>query len=177
MATRKRGVAEVVIMDRYIYVVGEQQNAVIPERDEVYAFTREQMRQVETGELAAVLANVFGRGQFFPGPQEALTAVVHEFVRRGDGEDKARTGSGTRQCTLVTVLKRFDGEISVQNAAVLAADPGKLDIDDIQGFHALLLESLPSLQLVFTAEAYAADSRIIAIIQEATIYHIHRNLD
>jgi hypothetical protein len=44
MATRKRGVAAAAIMDRYIYVVGEQQDAVIPERDEVYAFTREQMQ-------------------------------------------------------------------------------------------------------------------------------------
>jgi hypothetical protein len=177
MATRKRGVAAAAIMDRYIYVVGEQQDAVLPERDEVYAFTREQMQQVETDELVAVLASVFGRGQFFPGPQEALTAVVHEFVRRGDGEEKARTGAGTAQCTLVTVLKRFDGEVSVQNAAVLVADAGKLDIDELEGFHALLLESLPSLQYVFTAEAYAADSRIIAIIQEATMYHIHRSLD
>lgn len=164
-------------MDRYIYVVGEQQNAVLPERDEVYAFTREQMQQVETDELAAVLANVFGRGQFFPGPQEALTAVVHEFVRRSDGEVKARAGAGSAQCTLVTVFKRFDGEISVRKTAVLAADAGKLDIDELEGFHALLLESLPALQHVFTAEAYAADSRIIAIIQEATMYHIHRSLD
>jgi hypothetical protein len=115
---------------------------------------------------------VFSRGRKKRSPLWCMSSSAAVMVRT-----KARTGAGTAQCTLVTVLKRFDGEVSVQNAAVLAADSGKLDIDELQGFHALLLESLPSLQLVFTAEAYAPDSRIIAIIQEATMYHIHRSLD
>lgn len=164
-------------MDRYIYVVGEQQNAVLPERSEIYAFTGEQMREIETDELKTVLANVFGLGQFFPGPQEALTAVVHEFIRRHEDADTIRAGAGEAQCTLVTVFKRFDGEISVQNPAVLAAEQGRLDPENLESFHTLLLESVPALQQVFTAQAYAADSRVIPIIKEATMHHIHRELD
>ncbi|MBM9538060.1 hypothetical protein [Desulfobulbus alkaliphilus] len=164
-------------MDRYIYVAGEQQNAVLVERDEIYTFTGEQMRQVETGELVTVLANVFGLGQFFPGPQEALTAVVHEFIRRNEDKETIRAGSGETLCRLITVFKRFDGEISVQYTAVLNADPGMLDPENPDSFHDLLLESLPSLQQALTAQAFAVDSRIVTIIKEATMHHIHRRLD
>jgi hypothetical protein len=164
-------------MDRYIYVVGEHQNAVLPELDQIYAFTGEQMVEIETGELTTVLANVFGLGQFFPGPQEALTAVVHEFIRRSEDVDKVRAGAGEIQCTLITVFKRFDGEISVENPAVLTTDPGMLDPEKPDSFHALLLESVPALQKVFTAQAYAVDSLIVSIIKEATMHHIHRGLD
>jgi len=71
-------------VEQFIYVLGEAQNGMIPEIADVLAFTREQMQQVETGELELVIGNVFGRGQSFPGPDEALTAVIHEFVRRSD---------------------------------------------------------------------------------------------
>lgn len=164
-------------MDRYIYVVGEQQNAVLPELEQIYAFTGEQMREIESGELTTVLANVFGLGQFFPGPQEALTAVVHEFIRRSEDADKIRAGAGEAQCALITVFKRFDGEISVENPAVLTAEPGMLDLENPDSFHALLLESIPALQQIFTAQAYATDSRIVSIVKEATMHHIHRGLD
>lgn len=164
-------------MDRYIYVVGEQQDAVLPELDQIYDFTGEQMGAIETVELATVLTNVFGQGQFFPGPQEALTAVVHEFIRRSEDADKVRAGTGRAQCALVTVFKRFDGQFSVENRAVLAAEPERLDLENPDSFHALLLESVPALQQVFTAHAYAVDSRIVAIVKEATMHHIHRGLD
>ena len=71
-------------VEQYIYIVGEYQNGMIPESDETLAFTRENMGQVQTQELSLVVANVFARGQYFPGPEGALSSVIHEFVRRSD---------------------------------------------------------------------------------------------
>lgn len=158
--------------ERFVYIVGEQQNGIIPENPEVFAYAKESMQQIDTDELAMVIANVFARGQYFPGSDGALAAVIHEFVRRSDRfhREKARQKKG--RCTILTALKRFNGEISVKVAAVTAATPGTLKMDEPEGFHALLVTSLPEHQEAFTEEAYAPDSKIIDIIKETTLHHI-----
>ena len=162
--------------DRFIYVVGEQQRAIIPETAEIFAFTQQNMRQIDTGELASVVANVFAKGQFFPGPEGALTAVIHELAGRAEVYKSASTPTDQGRCTLITAFKRLDGEISVQVAAVIPVEPGTLQIEDPDSFHALLLESLPGFQQAFTTEAYAPDSKIVDIIKETTIHHINKKL-
>lgn len=163
-------------MDRFIYVVGEEQTAVLPEHKEIMAFTAENMQRIETGELSLVLANVFGRGQLFPGPAEALTPLIHEFVRRSG--PYARIDETTRQarCTLVTAFRTLNGDIAVRVAAVLPVLPGTLHPDQPEVFHAFLIESLPDFQEAFTSEPYALDSQLVAIIKEATLHHINRTL-
>ncbi len=54
--------------DRFIYIIGEHQNGIIPESPEVLAFTKENMRQIDTDEMAMVIANVFAKGHNFPAP-------------------------------------------------------------------------------------------------------------
>ena len=49
--------------DRFIYIIGEHQNGIIPESPKILVFTRENMRQIATDELALVIANVFAKGQ------------------------------------------------------------------------------------------------------------------
>ena len=100
--------------ERYLYVVGEEQTAIVAETEEVFTFARAHLAQVDTGELRLVLASVFGRGQLFPGPETALTPLVHEFVRRAETYREARTRTRKGRCTLVTAFRRLDGEISVQ---------------------------------------------------------------
>lgn len=162
-------------VEQFIYVLGEAQNGMIPESAEVLAFTREQMQQVETAELALVIANVFGQGQFFPGPDEALSAVLHEFIRRSDRFrlSKARK---KHHCTLVSAHKRFDGEISVKVVAVVAVQAGSLQLDEPQSFYQLVVDTLPEYQEVFLEEAYANDSRLIELIKETTLHHINLTL-
>ena len=160
---------------RYIYVVGEEQTAILAETEEVFTFAREHLAQVDTDELRLVLASVFARGQLFPGPETALTPLVHEFVRRAETYQEGRTRKG--RCTLVTAFRRLDGEISVQVSAVMPLQPGQVHPDRPEEFHTLLLDSLPAFQQAFTREAYAADSRLVAIIREATLHHINRRLD
>ena len=160
---------------RYIYVVGEEQTAILAETEEVFTFARENLAQVDTDELRLVLASVFARGQLFPGPETALTPLVHEFVRRAETYQEGRTRKG--RCTLVTAFRRLDGEISVQVSAVMPLQPGQVHPDRPEEFHTLLLDSLPAFQQAFTREAYAANSRLVAIIKEATLHHINRSLD
>ena len=152
------------------------QTAILPESEEVIAFTASNMHRIDTGELALVLANVFGRGQMFPGPTEALTPLIHEFVRRS--EPYGQSGETLRQarCTLVTAFRKLDGDIAVQVAAVMPVLPGSLHPDRPEQFHALLIESLPSFQEAFTTEAYAPDSKLVTIIKETTLHHINRTL-
>ncbi|MDX9840249.1 MAG: hypothetical protein RBS95_02245, partial [Desulfobulbus sp.] len=57
--------------ERYIYVVGEEQTAILPETEQVFTFARAHLAAVDTEELRLVLASVFGRGQLFPGPETA----------------------------------------------------------------------------------------------------------
>jgi len=162
--------------DQYIYVVGEHQTGVIAESAETLAFTRANMVKIDTGELAQVVANVFGRGQFFPGPEGVLAAVLHELTGRSELFQKAEAGGGGR-CTLITAFKRLDGEISVKVTAIMAVVPGTLSLEDLGGFEVLLRERLPEFQQAFLAEAYAPDSKVIDIIKKTTLYHINKNLD
>lgn len=162
--------------DRFIYIVGEQQNGIIAENPEVLAFTRDSMQQIETRELAMVIANVFARGQYFPGPDGALTSVLHEFVARSERYQRVKPKLNKGRCTVVTAFKRLDGEISVKVIAVIPVQPGGLNIQEPEGFHALLIASLPGFQDVLTEEAYAPDSKLIGIIKEATLHHIHGQL-
>ena len=162
--------------DRFIYVVGEQQRAIIPETAEILSFTRQNMQQIDTNELASVVANVFGKGQFFPGSDGALTAVIHELTGRAEVYRSASSQADQGRCTLITAFKRLDGEISVNIAAVIAVAPGTLQIEDPDSFHSLLLERLPEFQQAFTAEAYAPDSILIDIIKETTMHHINKKL-
>ena len=159
---------------RYIYVVGEEQTAILAETEEVFTFAREHLAQVDTDELRLVLASVFARGQLFPGPDTALTPLVHEFVSRAETYQEGRTRKG--RCTLVTAFRRLDGEISVQVSAVMPLQPGQVHPDRPEEFHTLLLDSLPAFQQAFTREASAANSRLVAILKEATLHHINRRL-
>ena len=165
---------------QFIYVVGEQQTATLQEKTDILSFTREHMQQIDTAELVLVIANVFGKGQLFPGPDEALNAVIHEYVQRAEvyqtyQNNLHRTKTG--RCTVITAFKRLDGEIAVQVAAVVPVTEGSMSIDNPERFHTLLLNSLPGFQHAFTSEAYAADSRMVAIIKEATLYHINKKLN
>ncbi len=162
--------------DRFIYVVGEQQNAIISESAEVISFTQRNMQQIDTRELATVVANVFSKGQFFPGPDEVLTSVIHELIGRAENYRAATSKSGNGRCTLITAFKRLDGEISVKVAAIIPVEPGILKIEEPESFHALLLEKLPEFQQAFTEEAYALDSKIFNLIKETAMHHINKKL-
>jgi hypothetical protein len=162
--------------DRFIYVVGEQQRAIIPESAEVFSFTQRNMQQIDTRELASVVANVFAKGQFFPGSDEVLTSVIHELIGRSESYRTATSQRVNGRCTLITAFKRLDGEISVKVAAIIPVEPGALNIEKPESFHALLLEKLPEFQQVFIEEAYAPDSTIIAIIKETAMHHINKEL-
>lgn len=163
--------------DRFIYVVGEQQRAILEESEEIFAFTRSNMQQIDTKELASVVANVFAKGQFFPGPDEALTSVIHELTSRADVFRSASSHPAINgRCTLITAFKRLDGEISVQVAATVPVEPGTLNMEEPDSFHAFLLEILPEFQQAFTEEAYAPDSTLINIIKETTLHHINKKL-
>jgi hypothetical protein len=162
--------------DRFIYIIGEHQNGIIPESPEVLAFTKETMRQIDTGELALVIANVFAKGQYFPGPDGALTSIIHEFIGRSDRYSRTKSKIKKGRCTLISAFKRLDGEISVKVTAIIPVQPGTLNMEQPEGFHDLLIASLPEFQEALTEEAYASDSKIIAIIKEATLHHIHGKL-
>lgn len=162
-------------LEQFIYIVGEHQNGMIPESDEILAFTRANMPQVQTPELAMVIANVFAKGQYFPGPDGALSSVIHEFVRRSDlfRLSKARKKD---HCTLVTAFKRIDGEIVVKVATVVPTEAGRLKIDAPETFHQLLIDTIPQYQEVFVEEAYAKDSKLIDLLKETTLHHINSSL-
>jgi len=162
-------------VEQYIYIRGEYQNGMIPESDEILAFTRENMGQVQTQELSMVIANVFAKGQYFPGPDGALNSVIHEFVRRSDRFRLSKTRKKDH-CTLVTAFKRFDGEITVKVATVIAIKPGTLKIDAPETFHELLVETIPEYQDVFLEEPYAKDSKVIELLRETTLHHINATL-
>jgi hypothetical protein len=173
---RREGAVKGQQGDRFIYIVGEQQDGIIPESAEVLAFTKESMQKIETGELSMILANVFAKGQYFPGPEGALTSVIHEFVARSERYQRMRSKMKKGRCTLVTAFKRLDGEIAVKVTAVLPVQPAALSPDQPEGFHALLIASLPDFQNALTEEAYAPDSKLIAIVKEATLHHIQGTL-
>ncbi|NLX19365.1 MAG: hypothetical protein GXY53_08825 [Desulfobulbus sp.] len=160
----------------FIYIVGEQQEGIVPESTEIFTFTKQSMQQIETAELALVIANVFARNQFFPGPDGALTSVIHEFVARSEKFQHLRSRYRQGRCTLVTALKRLDGEISVKVSAVFPVKAKRLAPQDPESFRSVLIESLPGFQTAFTEEAYAPDSKIIDIIKQTTLHHIQTSL-
>lgn len=162
--------------DRFIYIVGEQQNGIIAEHSEVFTFTHQSMGAIATDELTLVLANVFGKNQYFPGPDGALTSVIHEYTRRSERFNRMKSRLKKGRCTIITAFKRLDGEISVKVAVVVPVQPGTLDVDRPDGFHQLLIATLPEYQEVFTEEAYAQDSKLIDIVKEATLHHITAKL-
>ncbi|MCL1979521.1 MAG: hypothetical protein FWG62_00385 [Proteobacteria bacterium] len=162
--------------DRFIYIVGEHQEGIIPENPEVFAFTKKSMENIETGELALVLANVFARGQYFPGSSGALASVIHEFVARSERYKQQTAKLKKGRCTLVTAFKRLDGEISVKVTAVMEVTSASLDPQQPEGFHQLLINALPGFQDVLVEEAYASDSKLIDIVKEATMHHIQGSL-
>lgn len=162
--------------DRFIYIVGEYQEGFIPEQAEVITFTKTSMNKIDTAELALVIANVFGRGQYFPGPDSALAAVIHEFVARSERYKQRRAKLKKGRCTLVTAFKRLDGDITVKVTAVLPVQPGTLSMEQPDTFHNLLIDSLPDFQGALVEEAYAPDSKLIGLIKEATLHHIHGKL-
>ena len=162
--------------DRFIYIVGEHQDGIIPENPEVFAFTNTSMARIETNELALVLANVFARGQYFPGSEGALASVIHEFVARSERYRQRAAKLKKGRCTLVTAFRRLDGEISVKVTAVMPVKPASLDPERPEGFHALLIDALPGFQNALVEEAYAPDSKLIEIIKEATMHHIQGSL-
>jgi hypothetical protein len=77
---------------------------------------------------------------------------------------------------LISAFKRLDGEISVKVTAIIPVQPGALNMEQPDGFHELLIASLPEFQEALTEEAYASDSKMIALIKEATLHHIHGKL-
>lgn len=162
--------------DRFIYIVGEQQEGIIAETPEIFTFTKDSMRQIDTAELALVIANVFARGQYFPGPDGALSSVIHEFVARSERYGRMRSKLTKGRCTLVTAFKRLDGEVSVKVTAVIPVPAKTLTAQDPEGFRALLIAALPDFQDALTEEAYAPDSKVIAIIKKATLHHIQDSL-
>ena len=162
-------------VEQYIYIVGEHQNGIIPESEEILSFTRENMGEVQTQELSMVVANVFARGQYFPGPDGALSSVIHEFVRRSDRFRLSKTRKKDH-CTLVTAFKRFDGEIVVKVAKVLTIKPGTLNLDAPETFHQLLVDTIPEYQEAFLEDPYAKDSKVIELLKEATLHHINARL-
>ena len=164
-------------LEQFIYVVGEKQTTIVQEDPEILAFTQQQMQQIDSGELSLVLANVFGRGQLFPGPDAALTSIIHEYARRSEQYHQGAAREPRGRCTLVTVFKRMDGEMAVRVTAVIPVKENTLRHAEPDQFHTFLLESLPGFQGALTTEAYASDSRIIAIVKEATLYHINNQIN
>ncbi len=155
----------------FIYIVGEQKTAIIPESREVFDFANEKMKNIETDELVAVISSVFGKGQFFPGPPEALTPIIHEFVSRSE-EYKSTIGFIERHCIILTASKLINGEIVVRINAIATLDPKtELTVEDTEKFYTLLLETIPKFENNFTKDAYAKDSKLVTILKEALLYH------
>ncbi len=155
----------------FIYIVGEQQTAIIPESKAVFDFANENMGNIETDELMAVIGSVFAKGEFFPGPPEALTSIIHEFVGRSE-EYKSSIGLIDRHCIILTACKLMNGEIVVRMNAITALEPKtKLTVEDTEKFHTLLLETIPKFQNNFTKDPYAQDSKLVNILKETVLYH------
>ena len=162
---------------QFIYVAGEHQNAIVEENQQLLTFTQQHMQQVDTAELALALANVYGKGQMFPGPEEVVTSILHEFVRRSELYANAIEKGVHDRLSLITAFKRLDGEIATQVAAIIPVPQDALRLEHPATFHALLIESLPDFQQAFTTEAYAPTSKLIALLKEATLYHINKKLN
>lgn len=155
-------------MSNFYYIVGEEQSAVLRENKEITAFTQEKMSAIHSNELYQVIGNVFGKGEYFPGPDEVLTSIVHELVRRWDGKEDQQKP----HCIIITALRLLNGDIDVSPMAAipLPGSPKELS-EDTASFYTFLLHSLPSFQEKFTEKAYAPDSKLVAIIKDAAEFH------
>ncbi|WP_028579930.1 hypothetical protein [Desulfogranum japonicum] len=159
-------------MGQFIYVFGEHQSAFFELSDQVMQFTQENMAQIDTEELRLVLGNVFGKGEFFPGPQEVVTSVLHELVRRWEPYTKAFEGGKKHSaCVYVTALRLLDGTVMVRPLTVARLKDEGVQLDDEKGFYTLLMETLPSCQGELAKTAYAPDSKVVGLIKDAAAYH------
>lgn len=156
-------------MENYIYLIGEEQSAIIPENREVLQFTEAKMGSIDTEELRLVVANVFGKGDFFPGPQEVVTSIIHELVRRWEPYQKKTISDS--YCVLMTAFRLLDGEIEATPQAIIPTEGQSLSPGDDSSFYRLLLETLPTFQECFTHSAYAPDSKLVAIIKDSAVHH------
>jgi len=156
-------------MDNFFYIIGEAKNAVITEHKEVLQFTREKMGAVDTDELRLVIGNVFGKGEFFPGPDEVVTSIIHEVVRRWDEYQKFEKKNN--YCVFISALRKVNGEIDASPLAIVPTTGYQLSEDEPTPFYLLLLDTLPRFQEKFTQKAYATDSKLITVLKDAAKYH------
>ncbi|MBM9512725.1 hypothetical protein [Desulfogranum marinum] len=156
-------------MQNYIYVIGEEQSAIIPENPEVMEFTSTNMGEINTEELLLVIGNVFGKGEFFPGPQEVLTSVIHEVVRRW--EEYQQQKDKDKYCVVLTALRLLDGQVEAAPLSIISIGDQHLSETDNDQFYTLLLDQLPGFQEKFKQKAYSPDSKLITIIQDAAEHH------
>ena len=165
----------------YMYVFGEAQSALLAAQEEIFAFARENMAAISTPELESVLANVFGAGQLFPGPDTALGALIHEYASRSARKSElvaagaAAPASG--YCLLILVFKGQEGDMRVRSAARLTVDTGKNPLEDDKDAYQLVLEKLPAFQHIFLEDACAPQSRLIGLIKASALLHINKKLD
>ncbi len=155
----------------FIYVVGEKQTAIIPESQAVFDFANENMKSIESDELVKVISSVFGKGEFFVGPPEVLTSIIHEFINRSE-EYKSSSGFLDRHCIILTACRLIKGEIAVRVTAISPLDPkSELTLEDSEKFYTFLLEAIPKFENNFTKEPYAQDSKLVSILKESILYH------
>lgn len=154
-------------MSNYYYVIGEQQSAVIPESLEIRNFTRDKMAAVDTEELHLVIGNVFGKGEFFPGPQEVLTSVIHELVRRWDKNDD----TDGNYCVIISVFRLLTGQLDVHILAKVPLSDENISTENTESFYSILLHSLPTFQEELVKKAYAPDSKLVAVIKDSAEFH------
>ncbi|NLZ16841.1 MAG: hypothetical protein GX087_03800 [Desulfobulbaceae bacterium] len=164
----------------YIYILGEMQSTLLAAEEEIFTFAKAHMAAIGTAELEAVLSSVFGMGEFFPGPDTALGALVHEYASRTctQGlevpiETAARPG---HYCQLIFVFQAIEGGIKVRTAARIYLDLEKNPLHSEEEAHQLVLEQLPTFQHIFLEDACAPQSRLIALLKAAALYHINRKL-
>ena len=158
----------------FIYIIGEEQSAVLTEDPGVLVFTQASMAQIATQELESVIVNVFARGQFFPGPNEALTAVIHEYAGRTKPVRLSPPSPARPHCTVISAFRLLNGEIAIKNLAFDLPGSSVLDPQSPDGFYSLFLDFLPSFKEVFAGEAWAPNSKLIEIIQNASTHHYRK---
>ncbi len=155
-------------MSNYIYVIGEQQSAVITEEKNIFEFTAANMKAINTEELYLVISNFFAKGEFFPGPQEVLTSIIHETVRRWENFDSLPQED---HCTIITSFRLINGEPETACLASIPTANHTLTSEEDETFYSFLLEKLPQFQEKLTNKAYAPDSKLIAIIKDSATHH------
>jgi hypothetical protein len=155
-------------MENYIYIVGEQQSTVLVEESQILEFTASKMSEINTEELYLVVGNVFGKGEFFPGPQEVVTSIIHELVRRWNEEDSLPEGN---RCSIITSFMLVTGDIKTMTLASFTTDDWDLSLDKEDGFYSFLLEKLPQVQDKLANDAYAPNSRLVSIIKDCAAHH------